>query len=481
MPQRPETQGPSSILLDFLMGLVLAAVAAELLQLDPLGGGLLVLGAGIVAVFALHALERNDISRHCLVLLLYDFRYRAGAHRAAALANREAQPLVHGDGRDQLHRQVHVVARHHHLRALRQLRHPRHVRRAEVELRPVSLEERRVPPSLFLAQHVHPPVERRVRRDRPRLGNHLPALHFVLFHAPQQQAHVVPSHPFIQQLLEHFHARHHRLARLAEADNFHFLADFALAPLDAPRHHRPTALYREDVLDRHQERLVQHALRYRNVAVHRVHQLQYALLPLRLPVQRPQRRYPDHRYLVARKLVELQQIPHFQLHQLQQLRIVHHVHFVQTHHDVRHPYLPRQQDVLPRLRHGPVGGRHHHDGAIHLRRPGDHVLDVVRVPRAIHVRVVPLGGLVFDVRHGDGDAAGLLFGRVVDGVEAPELDLGVVLAQHLRDGRRQGGLAVIDVPDRPDIYVRLAAVEFFLCHNDAFSVRNSLQGELWSG
>ena len=120
--------------------------------------------------------------------------------------------------------------------------------------------------------------------------------------------------------------------------------------------------------------------------------------------------------------------------------------------------------MLPRLRHGPVGGRHHHDGAIHLRRPRDHVLDVIRVPRAIHVRVVPLGGLVLDVRHGNGDAAGLFFRRVIDGIEAPELDLGVVLAQHLRDGRRQGGLAVIDVPDRPDIHVRLAAVEFFLCH-----------------
>src|ERR1035437_6143673 len=107
--------------------------------------------------------------------LLYDLGYGTGAHRAAALANREAQPFVHGHRRDQLHLQVHVVARHHHLRALRQLRHPRHVRRPEVELRPVPLEERRVPPSLFLAQHVHLSLERRVRCDRSRLGDHLPA------------------------------------------------------------------------------------------------------------------------------------------------------------------------------------------------------------------------------------------------------------------------------------------------------------------
>jgi hypothetical protein len=39
-----------------------------------------------------------------------------------------------------------------------------------------------------------------------------------------------------------------------------------------------------------------------------------------------------------------------------------------------------------------------------------------------------------------------------------------VLGQHFGDGGRQGCLAVIDVPDRPDIYVRLAAIKLFLCH-----------------
>jgi hypothetical protein len=44
--------------------LVLAAVAAELLHLQALGGGLLVLGGRIVPVLAFAALERDDISRH---------------------------------------------------------------------------------------------------------------------------------------------------------------------------------------------------------------------------------------------------------------------------------------------------------------------------------------------------------------------------------------------------------------------------------
>src|SRR5262249_28673467 len=64
-------------------------------------------------------------------------------HGPAAFADREPQTLLHGPRRDQLDRQSHVVARHHHLRATRQLRHSRHVRRAEVELRTIPLEERR--------------------------------------------------------------------------------------------------------------------------------------------------------------------------------------------------------------------------------------------------------------------------------------------------------------------------------------------------
>jgi len=35
-----------------------------------------------------------------------------------------------------------------------------------------------------------------------------------------------------------------------------------------------------------------------------------------------------------------------------------------------------------------------------------------------------------------------------------------VLGQHLGDGRRQRRFAMIDVPDRPDIQVRLVSLEF---------------------
>ena len=53
-------QAPDSSLLDFLMRLVFAAFAAELLHLQPFRCGLLVLRARIVSVLAFRALERND-------------------------------------------------------------------------------------------------------------------------------------------------------------------------------------------------------------------------------------------------------------------------------------------------------------------------------------------------------------------------------------------------------------------------------------
>src|SRR5581483_3174267 len=93
----------------------------------------------------------------------------------------------------------------------------------------------------------------------------------------------------------------------------------------------------------------------------------------------------------------------------------------------------------------------------------DHVLDVVGVTRAVDVRVVAVGRLVLDVRGVDRDAALPLLGRLVDLVEGDRL-AAARLSEHLRDRRRQRGLAVVDVTDRADVDVRLAAIELLLGH-----------------
>src|SRR5439155_2079689 len=101
----------------------------------------------------------------------------------------------------------------------------------------------------------------------------------------------------------------------------------------------------------------------------------------------------------------------------------------------------------------------------HLRGARDHVLDVVRVPRAVDVRVVTGFRLVLDVRRVDRDAALALLGSVVDLSEALHLPAAAALREHARDCCGQRRLSVVDVPDRADVEVRLRALELLLGHS----------------
>src|SRR5581483_6421606 len=123
-----------------------------------------------------------------------------GADRTAALADREPQALVHGDRLDQLDLPLDVVAGHDHLRALGQVGD---VSGAEVELRTVAGEERRVAATLFLLEDVHLGLELRVRRDRARLAENLPALDLLALGATQEATDVVARLALVEDLLEH--------------------------------------------------------------------------------------------------------------------------------------------------------------------------------------------------------------------------------------------------------------------------------------
>src|SRR6267154_4640995 len=88
----------------------------------------------------------------CVPPSLNDFHHHARAHGLAALADGKPQALLHRNGRNQAHHHLHVVPRHHHLGARRQLAAPGHIGGPEVELRPVPGKERRVPPPFFLRE-----------------------------------------------------------------------------------------------------------------------------------------------------------------------------------------------------------------------------------------------------------------------------------------------------------------------------------------
>ena len=134
--------------------------------------------------------------------------------------------------------------------------------------------------ALFLGQDVDLGLELRVRRDRARLGANLAALDVLALHTAEQETDVVARLTLIEELAEHLDAGDDLLDGRTDADDLDFLADLDDSALDTAGDDRAAAGDREDVFDRHQERLVDGALRHRDVVVDRVHQLHDLLAPL---------------------------------------------------------------------------------------------------------------------------------------------------------------------------------------------------------
>src|SRR3989449_940636 len=239
-------------------------------------------------------------------------------------------------------------------------------------------------------------------------------------------------------------------------------------PLAPPRSPRPTLRTAQDVRLPPQERLAPLPLRHRDALVQCRQQLFHLHHPLLVARDRLQGRAPDHRNVVPRILVLREQLPHLQLHQVQQLRIVHQIALVEKDDDRGHVHLARQENMLPRLRHRPVHRRHHEDRPVHLGRPRDHVLHVIGVPRAVHVGVVALLGRVLHVARGNRQE----LRRIPPALRLRRLRHLIVchvggqplLRRHLRQRRRQRRLAVVHMPDRPHVHVRLGPFKLGLGH-----------------
>src|SRR6202140_1904487 len=217
--------------------------------------------------------------------LFDDLRDRACAHGVAAFANGEAQTLFESYRGDECDFAADVVAGHHHLDALRQLHVAGDVRGAEVKLRTVAGEKRGMASAFFLGQHVRFGLELGVWRNRAGLANYLAALHIFFFRAAQQEAYVIASQAFVQQLAKHFNAGNYFLLRGAETDDFDFFANFYLAAFYSPGHYRAAAGDGENIFNGHGKRLINVAHRLRPILVYRFHQLIDRLFVLGVAVQ----------------------------------------------------------------------------------------------------------------------------------------------------------------------------------------------------
>ena len=156
---------------------------------------------------------------HAKTVLLDDLRNATGADRAATLADSEAQALLHGDRVNELALDLHVVARHDHLGALGKVGNTRHVRRAEVELRTVAVEERRVAAALFLRQDVDLTLELGVRGHATGLAENLAANDLLALDTAEQAADVVAGLSLVEQLAEHLDTGADRVLGLLDTDD----------------------------------------------------------------------------------------------------------------------------------------------------------------------------------------------------------------------------------------------------------------------
>jgi hypothetical protein len=119
--------------------------------------------------------------------------------------------------------------------------------------------------------------------------------------------------------------------------------------------------------------------------------------------------------------------------------------------------------MLPGLRHRAVGRRHDQDGTVHMRGAGNHVLDVVGMPRTVDMRIVALFRLILHMRDVDGNASFLFLRCIIDRIKRPEFGESL-RGQVFGDRGCQCRLPMINVTDGADVQMRLRPLKFFLSH-----------------
>src|SRR5262249_61001450 len=111
------------------------------------------------------------------------------------------------------------------------------LRLSNIKPRPMPPIQLRVPPPPLFRPHVHLGLKPRVRRDRPRLRQHLPALDLVPLHPPEQHPNIVPRFAPIENLAKHLHPRRHRLLRRPIPHDLHRIPHINHPALHPPPPH----------------------------------------------------------------------------------------------------------------------------------------------------------------------------------------------------------------------------------------------------
>ena len=399
--------------------------------------------------------------------LFFDLDYLSGTNGTATFADSELKTFVEGYRSDELNVNLNVIAWHYHLDSLRKGDLTGNIEGTDEELRTIVVVEWSVTSTLFLLEDVDLSLEVLVRSDGAWLGDNLTSLDLFLVDTTEEKTYIVSGLTLIEELAEHLDTCYNGVLRsVAEAYELNRIVDVDGTGLDTTCNNGSTASDGEDVLDRHEERLLVLTNRLRDVLVNSVHELHYLVFPNLLSVEGSKSGSTDDRAVLV-ELVECEQVADLHLNEVKHLWVLNKVNLVHEYEDLRNVHLTGEQDVLTGLRHRTVGSGYNEDGSIHLSGTCNHVLNVVSVAWAVYVGIVALLCLVLYVSGVDGDTTLLLFRSIVDLIE--RLDLvrvtGDSLGENLGDSGSQSRLTVVNMADSTDVNVRLRSLESFFCHN----------------
>ena len=387
------------------------------------------------------------------------------ADGTATLTDRETKTFVQSNRSDELYIDFHVVTRHDHLDALGQGDLTGHIQSTDEELGTILVVERSVATTFFLLQNIDLAEEVGVRLDGAGLGDNFTTLDFLLVDTTEEETYIVTCFALVEELAEHLDTGNDgSLGTIVETDDLSGIIHVNGTSLDTSGNHGATAGDGEDILDRHEERLLVLTNGQRDIGINSVHELEDFLLPLRLSVESTKCGATDDGSVVTVEVVLAEEVADFHLNEVKHFLVVNKVDLVQEHNHLRNVHLLCEKHVLVGLGHGTVSSGNHEDCTVHLGSTSNHVLHVIGVTRAVDMRIVTICGLVLDVSGVDGDTTLLLFGSVVNLVE--RLDLGeALLCQNLGNSSGKSSLAVVNMADSADVYVGFVPFECFFCHN----------------
>ena len=178
-----------------------------------------------------------------------------------------------------------------------------------------------------------------------------------------------------------------------QANDLNWVVDLDDTLLNTTSSNRTTTLDREDILDRHQEWLVEVTLWQLKVVVHSLDKLHDSVFRRSIALKRLGCRTLDDWRVVAVVTVFGEQLTNVHFNQLNQLWVSQ-VHFVKEDNNLWHANLVSKQHVLAGLWQWAVVCSNHQHSTVDLSSTSDHVLDIVGVAWHVNVCVVTLFAFV---------------------------------------------------------------------------------------